>query len=82
MTITKPTTWKQSFLERRNTIVLMMATFFNPLGFDALFKTVMDWTGSYWITDLIFYGASASLFILYFYLVKQTKKKYEKKPTN
>ena len=48
----------------------MLATFFNPLGFDALFKAVLDWTGSYWTTDLIFYLTSASLFGLYFYLNK------------
>lgn len=51
----------------------MAATFFNPLGFDALFKTVLDWTGSYWTTDALFYATSALLYILYFYLHKRTK---------
>ena len=74
MTVEKPITWKSSFKQRRNTIVLMAATFFNPLGFDALFKAVMDWTGSYWITDIMFYLASASLFILYFYLRRNEAK--------
>lgn len=66
-------TWRQGFKEKRNSIVLMLATFFNPLGFDALFKAVMDWTESYWITDLLFYLTSALLFILYFYLSKKNK---------
>jgi hypothetical protein len=56
------------------TIALILATFFNPLGFDALFKIVMDWTGSYWITDAIFYCLSALFFGLYFYLRKPEKK--------
>ena len=53
-----------------STIVLMVATFFNPLGFDALFALVMKWTGSYWITDAIFYFLSALFFGVYFLLRK------------
>ena len=53
-----------------STIVLMVATFFNPLGFDALFALVMKWTGSYWITDVIFYFLSALFFGVYFLLRK------------
>lgn len=71
MIVKKLRNWIQNFKLRIHTIVLMLATFFNPLGFDALFKLVLDWTGSYWNTALIFYGTSASLFILYFYLVKR-----------
>jgi len=52
----------------------MLAMFFNPFGFDALFKMVMDWTGSYWITDAIFYGIAALFLGLYFLV--------NKKPTN
>ena len=52
----------------------MLAMFFNPLGFDALFKLVMDWTGSYWTTDLLFYLASASFFGLYFLFKKRSEK--------
>jgi hypothetical protein len=55
------------------TILLMVATFFNPLGFDALFALVMKWTGSYWITDVIFYFLSGLFFGLYFLW-----RKYEK----
>jgi hypothetical protein len=58
------------------TLSLMIAMFFNPLGFDALFKMTMDWTGSYWITDAIFYGVSALFFILY-YLLKKRSNKHE-----
>jgi len=52
----------------------MLATFFNPLGFDALFALVMKWTGSFWITDLIFYSLSGSFFGLYFLLRRKEKK--------
>lgn len=51
-------------------ILLMLAMFFNPFGFDALFALVMEWTGSYWTTDLVFYAVSASFFGLYFLHVK------------
>lgn len=51
------------------TISLVLAMFFNPLGFDALFKLVMNLTGSYWITDLIFYLTSALFLGLYFFLI-------------
>jgi hypothetical protein len=59
--------------KKLKTIALILATFFNPLGFDALFHLVMEWTGSYWITDAIFYGVSASFFGLYFLLSKESK---------
>ena len=58
------------------TVCLMLATFFNPFGFDALFALIMKWTGSYWITDAIFYCLSACFFGLYFYLRKQVKTKH------
>ena len=49
-------------------VALMLATFFNPLGFDVLFKMILDLTGSYWLTTGCFYLASASFFGLYFWL--------------
>jgi hypothetical protein len=60
------------------TIVLMLATFFNPFGFDALFALTMKLTGSYWITDAIFYCLSASFFGLYFYLRKREQETVNK----
>lgn len=48
------------------TISLMLSALFLPLGFDAAFLAVMKLTGSYWITDFLFYSLSALLFILYF----------------
>lgn len=48
-------------------ISLLLGTFFLPFGFDALFALIMRLTGSYWITDLIFYFISAVFFGLYFY---------------
>jgi hypothetical protein len=56
------------------TWILILATFFNPLGFDALFALIMKWTGSYWITDAIFYCLSAFFFGLYFLFFKDKPK--------
>jgi hypothetical protein len=57
-------------MQKKNiqTIVLILATFFNPLGFDALFALVMHWTGSYLVTDGIFYCLSAIFFGIYFWI--------------
>jgi len=54
-------------------IVLMIATFFNPFGYDALFALIMRWTNSFWVTDLIFYCLSALFFGLYFFLRRKKK---------
>lgn len=68
-------------------ICLMLGMFFNPFGFDVLFKMTLDLTGSYWITDCIFYSVAALFFMLYFYfsgknplkdLWQQTNSKYRK----
>jgi hypothetical protein len=67
------TTWKKTFHKNLATIFLVAATFFNPLGFDILFKMVMDSTGSYWTTTFIFYCVSASFFGLYFLFKKLSK---------
>lgn len=55
---------------------LILATFFNPLGFDALFALIMKWTGSYWTTDLIFYCLSGLFFGLYFWLSPTSRRGY------
>jgi len=60
---------------------LILATFFNPLGFDALFALVMEWTGSYLITDLIFYSMSIFFFSLYYILSKRELAKKNKEKT-
>ncbi len=56
-----------AYLAKRRNFFLMAALFFNPFGYDVAFKTVMDLTGSYWITTSFFYLAAGSLFGLYFY---------------
>jgi len=67
-------TWRSKFLNNVSTACLMIAVFLNPLGFDALFKAVMNMTGSYWLTDLIFYGG-ALLFLGLYLLFKKLAKK-------
>lgn len=69
------TTWRVTLHKNLATVCLILATFFNPLGFDALFALVMKWTGSFWVTDIIFYCLSASFFGLYFLLRKHIAKK-------
>lgn len=56
--------------EKAATLFLFLGTFFNPMGYDALLKWLMDTTGSYWFSISIFYLVSASCFILYFVLAK------------
>ena len=64
------------------TVILILATFFNPLGFDALFALLMKWTGSYWATDIIFYSISALFFGLYYLLKPKNREAInEKEPT-
>ena len=50
------------------TICLILATWANPFGFDVAFATILNWTGDYWTTTLIFYCLSALFFGLFFYL--------------
>jgi len=53
--------------EKLATISLMMGMFFLPFGYDALFKVILDWTHSYWTTDVVFYSLSAVFFMSYYY---------------
>jgi hypothetical protein len=48
-------------------VFLMLGMFFNPFGYDAIFKMILDFTGSYWNTVGIFYLIAGSFFGLYFY---------------
>ncbi len=56
--------------KKLGTICVLLGTFFCPFGFDILFKWVMNLTGSYWATDIIFYLISGTWFGIYFYVSK------------
>jgi len=56
---------------------LMLAMFFLPFGYDALFKLIMDISGSYWIADIIFYSISGCFFTLYMLLTRLINKKLD-----
>lgn len=56
--------------ERLATLSLFLDTFFNPMGYDALLKMLIDTTGSYWLSISVFYLVSAFWFILYFVFAK------------
>lgn len=51
-------------------ILLFLGTFFLPFGFDFLFKLTLDLTGSYIITDCIFYAISFTFLIIHFVIIK------------
>lgn len=57
---------KKENKQKLASVSLICAMFFLPLGFDALFALIMKLTGSYWITDIIFYCISGLFFGLYF----------------
>jgi hypothetical protein len=69
--------------QRRRTriasVCLVLATFFNPFGFDILFAMIMSWTNSYWYTIVIFYSLSALFFGFYFFLSGNKKLKSKEK---
>jgi len=48
-------------------LCLMMAMFLNPLGYDILFAMILNATGSYIVTTVIFYLLSALFFGLFFW---------------
>jgi hypothetical protein len=56
--------------EKLATVFLMLGTFFNPLGYDALLKALLDLTGNYWLSISVFYLVSACFFTLYFIFSK------------
>jgi uncharacterized BrkB/YihY/UPF0761 family membrane protein len=58
---------------RTASVCLVLATFFNPFGFDILFAAIMGWTNSYWHTVAIFYFLSGLFFGLYFFLSSNKK---------
>lgn len=62
MSILKKATYRENIAKG----CLVLGTFFNPLGFDAAFSFTTKLTGSYLITDVIFYGVALLFFGLYY----------------
>jgi hypothetical protein len=54
---------------------LMLAMFFLPFGYDALFKLIMDLSGSYWVADAVFYSISGCFWLSYILLTRHLNKK-------
>jgi hypothetical protein len=65
---------KESRLGLYRDTSLMLAMFFLPLGYDALFKLMMDITGSYWGADVVFYSISGCFWLSYILLTKRLNK--------
>lgn len=55
-------------IEYYRQLTLMLAMFFLPLGYDGLFALLMQLTGSFWVTDFIFYCISVCFFTSYYFL--------------
>ena len=49
-------------------LILALALFFNPLGYNELFAYIMTLTGSYWATSCVFYVMAGTLFMTYLVL--------------
>lgn len=52
-------------------ICLVLGTFINPFGFDAAFAFTTKLTGSYVLTDVIFYGLALFFFGLYYFFSRK-----------
>ena len=60
-------------------VSLMLAMFFLPFGYDALFKLIMDLSGSYWAADAVFYSISACFWLSYIWHTRLLNKKQNAK---
>ena len=65
--IVKNKTTQKEINKKRATLCIYLGLFFNPFGFDIIFKTILDLTNSYWITTGIFYLVAGFWFGLSFY---------------
>jgi hypothetical protein len=65
---------KKKRLEFYRDSSLMLAMFFLPFGYDALFKLMMDITGSYWGADVVFYSISGCFWLSYILVTKYLNK--------
>lgn len=63
--------------QRLQKLLLVLGAFFNPFGFDALWALVEHCTGSYWLTSLLFYLASAACFSLAWWLQRSARTREE-----
>jgi hypothetical protein len=64
-------------LRRLKETSLMLAMFFLPFGYDAIFALILKYTNSYWLTDGVFYIISGLFFMSYFLLTRYLTSKDE-----
>ena len=55
-------------------LILALAIFFNPFGYNEIFALTMKLTGSYWRAAFCFYGISGILFLIYIILKRKGKR--------
>jgi hypothetical protein len=69
-------------LDTVSQLMLALALFFNPLGYDGLFAFTMKLTYSYWSAVAVFYFIAASFFATYLILRRRIKSKSLEKISN
>jgi hypothetical protein len=67
---------KERVHKKLATVCLMIAMFFNPMGYDAIMKMLLDGGMSYWNVILLFYLLSAFFFGLFFFFSKTNPLRY------
>lgn len=65
--------WMMTLVTLRD-LFLALSLFFNPFGYDIIFKSIMSFTSSYWLTDVIMYSIAGMFFITYLVIGKKIKK--------
>ncbi len=61
---------KETVRNKIATACLMIGMFFNPMGYDAIMKMLLDGGMSYWNVILLFYLLSGVFFGLFFFFSK------------
>ena len=67
-------TWRGTLHDNISQILLMLALFFNPFGFDAVQYSLILWTGSLWKANFVLYCIAGVFFGLYIYFRRLSKK--------
>lgn len=67
-------TWRRTLHDNISQILLMLALFFNPFGFDAVQYSLILWTGSLWKANFVLYCIAGVFFGLYIYFRSLSKK--------
>ena len=59
---------RQKIQNNVSDLVLALALFFNPAGYDFIFKNIMNIIGSYWYSVAVMYCIAGTFFVIYLIL--------------